>query len=255
MITVKTSWRFGGATSPENKSSVHVVKKWRKFFGVGCSHGEMSCPKALAAVLRFKQEFKPDFTFHLGDAIDCTAFRSGAKGTKDEAAEVPPDVFAGLDFLEKLRPNVFLFGNHEDRLVNLSTHFNAIVSGYAGCILNEIKARMAKQKTAVVGYGYGDHYKLGNFKLIHGTVYTENAARDHAELHGCVIHAHSHRAQMATGRRTDAPVGIAVGCLMDPLKRITRRLENPLTLGHRASFGVSIAIHSLSRGFTFNHRD
>lgn len=197
---------------------MNITKRWKRFLACGCSHGELADPKALAAVLRFKAEWKPEFTAHLGDAIDCTAFRSGAKGGKDEAAAVPPDVFAGIEFLESLRPQVYLFGNHEDRLVNLSTHFNAIVAGYASCILDEIRASSKKIKCQIVPYDYKSFYQLGSFKLIHGTIYTENAARDHAEVWGNVIHAHNHRASMQTGRRTDNPIGVSVGALMDVRK-------------------------------------
>lgn len=197
---------------------MNITKRWRKFLACGCSHGELADPAALDAVLRFRDAYKPDFVAHLGDAIDCTAFRAGAKGNKDEAAPVSPDFEAGLAFLKWLRPNVFLLGNHEDRLVQLSKHYNAIVSGYAAELMCHIFDQCKRTKTKIVDYSYGAHFMLGNYKLIHGTIYTENAARDHAELHGNVIHAHSHRAQMATGRRSDAPVGIAVGCLMDPAK-------------------------------------
>jgi len=44
-------------------------------------------------------------------------------------------------------------------------------------------------------------------------MYGENAIRDHAEAHGNVIHAHTHRPGIATGRRDDHPTGICVGTL------------------------------------------
>lgn len=69
--------------STENQE-MNIGRKWKKFLVVGCSHGQMADPKALAAVLKFKESFKPHFTAHLGDAFDTTAFRAGAKGTRDE---------------------------------------------------------------------------------------------------------------------------------------------------------------------------
>lgn len=197
---------------------MNVVKKWKRFLALGCSHGQMADPDALKAILKFKESWKPDFTAHLGDAIDTAAFRAGAKGSKDEAEPVDPDVFAGLDFLRKLRLNLYLLGNHEDRLTNLSTHHNAIVACLASKILAEINDECKKMKTLILPYDYRQCYRLANYSLMHGTIFTENAARDHAEVHGNVIHAHNHRAMMATGRRSDAPVGIAVGCLIDPSK-------------------------------------
>ena len=197
---------------------MNITRRWRKFMALGCSHGALACPKALAAILKFKQSFKPDLTAHLGDAFDTTAFRSGARGTKDEAEPIDPDIASGLDFLEKLEPTVFLFGNHEDRLTSLASHPNAIVACCASKIVHEIKQACERMKCEVLEYNYRQAYQLGSFRLMHGTVYTEHAARDHAELHGNVIHAHCHRAMMATGRRSDAPVGVSVGCLMDPAK-------------------------------------
>ena len=195
---------------------MNVKQNWKRFLVVGCSHGQLADPKALRAVLEFKKRWRPEFTAHLGDAIDCTAFRSGAKGQHDETEPVSPDLAAGLAFLDALRPQVYLFGNHEDRLTTLSKHFNAIVSGYASALLDAISDQCKKSKTLIIPYGYRQEYQLGNYKLMHGAIYSEHAARDNAEIHGNCIVAHCHRAMMSTGRRSDCPTGVSVGCLMDP---------------------------------------
>ncbi len=63
---------------------MNIVRKWKKFFAVGCSHGHLADQSALATALKFKSAWKPDTVMHLGDFMDLAALRSGAKGTPDE---------------------------------------------------------------------------------------------------------------------------------------------------------------------------
>lgn len=188
---------------------------WKRFMAVGCSHGSLANPKAIEAVLEFKRRYRPQVVVHLGDAIDVAAFRSGAKGSNDEAIRHEPDLEAGLDFLTKLRPDVYLLGNHEARLWSLRNHYNAIVSGLAQSIVNDIEKTCKKLKCKVLPWEYNQSYKLGDYSLMHGWFFNEMAARDHAETFGNVIFAHTHRASVAKGRRTDSPTGINAGCLID----------------------------------------
>lgn len=186
----------------------------KKVLAVGCSHGIHADPKALAAVLRFKRSFKPDFTVHLGDAIDATALRSGAKGTNDESAPICPDVDGGLEFLERLEPNLFLWGNHEDRIDRLRGSSNAIVSFAAQKIGEALTETCCKLKCQVRKYdGIYQGFMLGGVRYMHGVFFNEMACRDHAEAFGPVVFAHTHRAGVATGRRSDRPKGYCVGTL------------------------------------------
>ena len=192
----------------------NITQKWKKFLAVGCSHGNLIDPRASAAVLDFRQRWKPDTVAHLGDFIDTAAFRAGAKGTSDESAPIEPDIEAGLHFLSELRPNIILNGNHEARLWRLQNHHNAIVADCAGQIINRIRMKADKLKaTFIEGWSIRDYATIGNFKLMHGYMFSENACRDHAEAHGNVIFAHTHRAGMAKGRRDDSPTGYCVGTL------------------------------------------
>lgn len=195
-----------------------VVHQWRRFLAVSCSHGDLADNTALGAVLDFKRLWKPDTTVHLGDAFDTAAFRSGAKGSSDEAAEVLPDFDAGFDFLKRLQPTHFLCGNHEDRLWSLRSHFNAQVATLAQLLVERIETRLALLKCSITPYDFKAHIRLGNFAFTHGTVYGENASRDMAEMWGNVIHGHTHRAAIGYGRRVDNPVGICTGHLLDVAK-------------------------------------
>lgn len=186
----------------------------KRILAVGCSHGIYADPKAVSAVLEFKRAFKPHTTIHLGDAIDATALRSGAKGTADESKPIDPDVDGGIEFLTRLEPNVFLWGNHEDRLARLSMHPSAIVAKVAGDIAKELHEACRKIKCQTVAYdGIYQGVTFGGYRYMHGVMYNESAPRDHAEAFGNCVFAHTHRTGVAVGRRSDSPKGYCVGTL------------------------------------------
>jgi hypothetical protein len=193
---------------------MNVTRKWRRLLAVGCSHGIHADRKAIAAILAFRDAFKPSTVVHLGDFCDTTAFRSGAKGTSDESEPIQPDVDGGIDFLEKLRPTLVFCGNHEDRLYRMQHSSNAIVSHCAAGVIAEIQKTCGKLKAELVEWsGITQGRVIGGHRFMHGVFYNENATRDHAEAFGPVVHAHTHRAAVAKGRRSDNPTGYCVGTL------------------------------------------
>lgn len=181
---------------------------------VGCSHGNLIDPVARKAVLDFRTRWKPDKTIHLGDFVDTAAFRAGAKGTSDESEPITPDFEAGLSFLKDLRPNLIFCGNHEARLWRLRSDNRAIVSELSSDLIDRIRTRAALCKAELVeDWSIRGYRTVGNYKFMHGYIFNENACRDHAEAHGNVVFAHTHRAGMAKGRRDDNPTGYCVGTL------------------------------------------
>jgi len=189
----------------------------KKILILGCSHAKYADPTALDAVLTFRQRFKPSIVVHLGDAIDCTAFMSSHMGA-GRGDDIQPDIDSGIDFLKELRPTHFLFGNHEDRLDRLVEHKNEIVNFAAVTILSHLESFFSRSKCQFQSYsGNEQGIQIGNVRLMHGTIYNESATRDHAEAYapqgGVVVHAHTHRAGQATGRRYDKPIGFGTGTL------------------------------------------
>ena len=61
----------------------NIAHRWKKVLAVSCSHAKYCDKEALDAVLRFKNDFKPHTTIHLGDFVDLTALMSGAKGASE----------------------------------------------------------------------------------------------------------------------------------------------------------------------------
>jgi predicted phosphodiesterase len=232
-----------------------ITRRWKRFLALGCSHGAYANPTALAAVLKFKAQYKPHFIAHLGDCFDMAAFRSGAKGSNDESEPLAPDVDAGLDFLRKLKPDVFLCGNHESRLWTLMEHHNAIVAGLAHSIVSDIKKTCKSLNCKVIPWDYQQAYKLGNYSLMHGFYFNEMACRDHAEAFGNVIFVHTHRVAIAKGRRSDSPTGINCGCLIDvkhagyaKARRATLSWANGFAFGEYCDDKLVAYVHEQPQG-------
>lgn len=192
-----------------------INRGYKKFLAVGCSHGHMADPKALAAVLKFSAEWKPDTRIHLGDFTDQAAFRSGAKGTSDETASIKDDLTAGLGFLDAYDPTIVLNGNHEDRLWNLAQHHNEILAHAASSVITDICNLLRKKKAKhITSYHINESWvTLGDTRFLHGFMYGEQAIRDHAEHFGRCVIAHLHRVGSAPARRSDHARAYCVGTL------------------------------------------
>jgi hypothetical protein len=70
---------------------------------------------------------------------------------------------------------------------------------------------MGAHQVAYTGIRQG--YMLGDVRLMHGVFYNEMAARDHAEAFGRCMFSHTHKVQVAQGRRADAPTAFNIGWL------------------------------------------
>lgn len=194
---------------------MNIVRPWKRLVAVGCSHGPFIDPVAKAAVLKFRRSYirtgKGDRVIHLGDFTDLSAFMSKAKGEGDK---VKPDVDQGLSFLDELKVTDVAGGNHEARLWREMESRNEVVAYAAQHLVETIETRVRRLRATLTPYtGVFQSIRIGNFKFMHGTMYGESATRDHAEAHGNVVHAHTHRAGVAKGRRDDNPTGFSVGTL------------------------------------------
>jgi len=187
------------------------ISNYKRFMAVGCSHGVYADTKALEAVLRFKDDFKPDTTIHLGDFTDMSPFMGSGSGDGDP---IQADLDGGIEFLKRYEPNVVLCGNHEYRLWRDIHSRNEIKAFAAEKAVEEIETACLKLHAFLIPYtGVWQVFKLANYTFTHGTIYNENSARDMAEIYGNVIFAHTHKASQQVGRRIDAPLGISVGTL------------------------------------------
>lgn len=198
-----------------------IVRRWKRFLAVGCSHGHYADKALLKEVLAFKQRWQPHSTIHLGDAIDLACFRAGAINSKDDATDPTADIESGLLFLSQLEPTLYFFGNHEARLTQLMQHPRAIVACLASRIHDQILSRVSCE---VVPYNFQHGWRqIGDALFGHGYMVNEQSVRDHAEAvcggtaNKAVI-AHLHRVSQAEGRNRHHPTGYCVGWLGDVTK-------------------------------------
>ncbi len=184
---------------------------------VGCSHGEFAHPKIAKQVLQFRKDFAPHIRFELGDITDTTAFRTGARGTKDEQADPEADLRAGLRWLQRYEPTHIAWGNHDWRLYKLLDCSNGIIAAAASRSWYELQDAAAKLKAQTRPY----RLKKGWFDLFgaawgHGYMWNEQALRDHAEYNGLpTIMAHIHAPQELQGRTRKHTPSFCVGAIAD----------------------------------------
>jgi hypothetical protein len=216
-------------------STPAIISREKGLIAVGCSHAHAICPTARHAVLAYIDRQSPKIRIHLGDFCDTAAFRSGARGSPDEGDPVGPDIDSGLNFLIEMRATHVLCGNHEDRLWRLRESPNAVVAYAAQKAVQAIEDCCRKIGAQLITYdGVFQSVKFGGTRFMHGTMYGENATRDHAEAFGNVVHAHTHRAALAYARRSDNARGMCVGTM-------SRKREHGYAKARRATLAWSQA--------------
>ena len=203
-------------TAPPQDKSMNIVRNWRKFMAVGCSHGHLAKQENLDAVLLFKHSFRPETVIHLGDFWDLAALRSGAAGTPDDAVDIEHDLGAGMEFLKALEPQMIFVGNHEDRIYHKAASPRAEISYAAGKMIGQLNDFCSQMKAELVPYHIKTGWrKFGDTLFGHGYMFNEMFIRDHAETFGKCCIAHGHKVGQAEGRRSDNPVAYCVGTLAD----------------------------------------
>jgi hypothetical protein len=205
---------------PQKQSNNVKTKKPIRFVAAGDNHGDMADPEALGALFAFCKDYKPDVRIALGDCFDFRSLRRGVGNDAESAESLKSDIDAGLDFLNKYRPDVYLFGNHEARLDALiSTSGSAIVRDYCHDVKDEIirGARKAGAKTIIPYHAEKGVYRLGPVAFIHGYAYGNNATteqgRHYADRGGALIHGHTHNLAQINLTKHEGGVAFSAGCL------------------------------------------
>lgn len=242
---------------------INVAVARRKILVVGCSHGEFLNNTVAEELFKFKKEFRPDITVHLGDFLDTTAWRSGARGTADETKSPAGDFRAAQSFLGRLEPNLVFIGNHDHRPYTYIDHPNALISDLAAHCVCDIRELVRERLKAELVEGYDirrSWRRIGNTLFGHGWMFSEMAVRDHAEMMGeniCI--AHVHRLEQASGRSINAPSGISVGLIADidqmsyaSRRRATHRWRNGWAYGEVSDRDTTLFIHSIKTKVTID---
>ena len=197
------------------------MSKHEKCVAFGDSHGSHVDKNALKALVKFIKEYKPKHIIGLGDFFDVAALRSGLS-SKESAAydDLVSDMLWGYDTLEKLRPTVYLLGNHEHRLWRVAQeHVNGLVRNAAGQEISRMEKFCKERMMQLLPYRQNDGvYRLGNLSFVHGYSASARAVAEHA-LHysqgpgSGTIMGHLHRVEHASAKRYGGAQAWCVGCL------------------------------------------
>ena len=201
----------------------------KKILICGDSHGNHAEPRAVEALLAFKKDYQPDTLVHLGDAIDLACLRRGANQA-DMGIPLRQDFEEGCQFLKefykgKAKDKIFLWGNHDQRLLDAMESTTATTVECAEILYEEFVSvlnRCGVNKTDNFydsRLGVVDHYP---FRFIHGYSTAENCSKAHANAYAgkcpAVVFGHTHYRDYWRASTVDRQEAFGCSCLcgIDP---------------------------------------
>lgn len=176
------------------------------------NHGDERDVQACRRLIEFCKEFKPDVRIHGGDCFDFRWLRKSAS-TDEQSANITDDINAGIEFLASFKPTHFLWGNHDQRIID---KYEQAKEGKWKELCSHI---LDKIETALDGVAQTRPYdkrhvlRCGGWTFGHGWGSGINAVRDHAMRYGPVVLGHLHRVERLQAARFDKAVGLCAGCL------------------------------------------
>lgn len=180
---------------------------------VGDNHGCEADPVSVKCLFNFMADFKPQHRIHLGDCFDWTAIRTKANPS-EESKGLGKDTEAGMRFLRRFRPTVFLMGNHEARLYQLRDKCVGTKREYAELCIDEVESKLDNLGCVVFPYhAHKGVYRLGGVSFLHGYSCGVAAAREHAAAYGTCVMGHLHRNEVRQARRVEGATCYVAGGL------------------------------------------
>ncbi len=155
------------------------------------NHGDMADAPTLDAIEDFCTQFKPDHRIHLGDCFDLRALRNGADA-QDKADGITADVEAGLSWLERYRPDVFMVGNHDFRLWDkAASRTDGVLRDACNLLIRDVED--ATKGVVVKPYDKRDGvHEWGDMRFIHGSFSNLHTAYKLASHYGKATMGHIH---------------------------------------------------------------
>ena len=192
------------------------------FVAAGDNHGDKADPEALGALWEFCRDFRPQLRIHLGDCFDLRPLRKSAN-LAEQREHLRPDLDAGISFLRKFAPDVWLWGNHEGRLddqIEGATDPNW--ADHLQGIKDELRreARRAGCKKILPYHAELGVYEIANrIALAHGYAHGKDAVAQQgqffAQRGGGFICGHIHRLEMVSLQKWQGGAAYSAGCLCD----------------------------------------
>lgn len=176
------------------------------------NHGDLIDPITRKAFWEFLKWWKPTHRIHGGDCFDFRWLRG--RGSEQEKREkTQADFDAGIAFLKGYEPNVFLRGNHDERLWRAAESDDGKLADLAGYMIADIEAAIPAE-CIVYPYNKRDGvHQHGKLRFVHGFTTGAYAAKAAAMHYGNVVMGHVHASDAASIPRVERTVGHTSGCL------------------------------------------
>ena len=211
--------------------------KYKKWVAVFDNHGDCVDRNAEKVTFEFIKHFKPEIRIHGGDAFDFRALRRKATDEEKQSG-IEEDYNEGMSYLQRLNPQVFLRGNHDERLYDAANFgTNGVLRDLCGKLADEIKTKLSHVEILPYDKRKGV-YALGNLKVIHGYNTGITAARQAAMAYGSVIMGHVHANDFFSVPSLEPRRGWAIGCQCRLDMDYNRGQLNTLRQSHGFAYGL-----------------
>lgn len=214
--------------------------RWRRIVIVSDNHSHSICPLTEEKLFQVIKDFQPTDRIHLGDFTDLAAWRDGAS-PRDRLESVGADVDRGLEFVERFKPDVMTFGNHDWRLWKKEMEGNPDSSEYARIQIKKIQELFKKTGTRSFAWGVRNGvYEIAGQKMIHGYSAGLTATATMGRAYGRCVHGHNHTGDIIWLGTYDG--GFAQSCpSMADNTKMGYQLGQIASFKHVSGFALAIA--------------
>lgn len=160
-------------------------------------HGDRQEKTAVSLLKDFVEAFRPKWRIFKGDLFDFRAFRTGAS-KEEKMHSMRADFKAGMEFLDWYDPDVFIMGNHDQRLFDAvekdGLHKSGPIADLASILIEQFEK--ATKKVIVLPYDKRKGvWSYSGLKFTHGFDGLDAASM--AAVYGNVIYGHGHAFESA----------------------------------------------------------
>jgi len=200
-------------------------------------HGDMQDKKTVKVLCEVTKDFKPHYRIFGGDLMDLRPLRRGAD--QEERAEgLAQDWRAGIQFLNKWKPNKILLGNHDKRIYDLSESNRGIETEYAYKGVKELEKAFRAIRADWLPYHKKSVLKIGNLSFVHGFFHGMNATRQHAGVYGNCIFGHIHAVDSYSAPSIERKIAMSAGCMCSLDMHYNSHMPNSLRHSHGFIMGA-----------------
>lgn len=175
------------------------------------NHGDRADPGTLKAFFEFVKWWRPDHRIHGGDNWDFRWIR-GKASDQERREKTQEDFDAGMDFLKQYKPDVFLRGNHDERLWKAADSDDGKLADLAAYMILDIRERIGTALMLPYHKRLGVHDYHGR-TFLHGFHCGLTATRQTALIYGNSCFGHVHSFDQHTAPRLGAVSSYSSGCL------------------------------------------